>query len=1062
MTEDAALIEPGARRRRRGTKGLYEPVGWILVRAPLLPVEAYLALAPDEELAPRDPLVRTALAVGSRELLQELDRAGPRAGRETQRLRAGLLRYLIRMSTRPTPYGLFAGAGLAEVGDTTDLRIAATPPRTRMRPDMEWLLGLVAQLDARPEVRHELRVFTNPAVLQHGDRAFLAERALLRAGDAAPVGIRATGAVRRALALARAPVPWKQLTEELLTTPGATAEKVEGLLNELWEQTFLLTELRPPLTDPSPARYVARCLAGVAPAAKERAALGAVVDAMTAWDQLPIAERPAAYRALADLGAEAVPDFHDTPAQVDTELPLEGGYLHEAVAGEAANAAELLLRLNPSGGGLGQLDGYRHAFIGRYGTEREVSLVELLDRDHGLGPPSGHGWSGAGIDQAKLALRNQTLRGLALDALRDRRLAVGLDRATLDRLALSSPTAENAPISLDVAVFVLADSAAAIDSGEFELLIGPNLGAQEAGRNLGRFGDLLGEAGRAALAAVAATGARQHPGDVEAELVYLPRRGRSANVVIRPPIHHHEITVGTMPGVHARNAIPLSEVLIGVRDGRFYARWPGAEGDLRVHAGHMLNPHQAPAAIRFLEDLAREGRMQLGSFQWGPAAELPFVPRIQSGRIILAAAQWQIDQAMRDASLVPSEPDFAAAVARWREAWMAPRYVYLTVADNRLLLDLGAPEQVEQLREELRQLQEGGVLVLQEPLPGPEHAWLDGPNGRHLTELVVPISLRAPAAVAGEDGERPRPATPSRHRAELGTRERLRPPGSDWLFVKLYCPRNVEEDLLAGPVRSFCQFAVGSGLAERWFFVRYSDPEPHLRLRFGGSPDRLVGDLFPKVCAWISELIAEGSCRRVGFDTYEREIERYGGVAGIGAAEALFAADSAAVVELLRLAQGELQTIDRTALAVLSVDALLDGLGLGPAQRLEWYRGEVSAKHHSGDDYRARQGALRRLLGDPAECISESGGAALARIFSARSAALAAIAARLRELDDGKQLESSLERLCQSYVHLHCNRLLGGGPPSEQHVLGLLLRTREGLDRAPVAPREPSSESLSP
>ena len=1053
MTQDTALVERETRHRRRsrGKPGLYEPIGWILVRVPVLPVEAYLGLAPDEALAPRDPLVRTALVAGSRELLAELDRAGGHAAaKETQRLRAKLLRYLIRMSTRPTPYGLFAGVSLARVGDATDLRIAAAAPRTRTRPDMEWLLELVARLEARPEVRRELRVFANPAVLQHGGRAFLAERAQLRSGEGAPVGIRATGAVRRALALARAPISWERLAEELLATPGATIEKVQRLLDDLWEQTFLLTELRPPLTDPSPARHVARCLAGVGPAAPERAALESLLDAMTAWDELPMAERPAAYAQLSELAAAPVPQFGGTPAQVDTEIALQGGVLHEAIAREAANAAELLLRLTP-GGGVGQLDGYRNAFVGRYGTEREVALVELLDRDHGLGPPTGHGWGGAPVDQAKLAVRNQTLRALALDALRDRRCCVELDSATLSRLALTAPTAQNAPLSVDLAVFVLAESVAAIDSGRFELLIGPNLGAQEAGRNLGRFADLLGAPGRDALEAVAAAGARHHPAGAEAELVYLPRRGRSANVVIRPSIHRHEIAIGTMPGVPAGDAIPLSEVLIGVRDGRFYARWPAVDGDLRVHAGHMLNSHQAPAPIRFLEDLSRDGRMQLNSFGWGPAAELPFTPRIQSGRVILAAAQWLIDHVTRDASLAPSDPDFASALARWREAWMVPRRVYLTVADNRLLLDLEVPEQVEQLREELRSLREGAVLVLQEPLPGPEHAWLDGPEGRHLTELVVPLALRPAAAVAGQAAARAPVVAASRRHALPATHDRLRLPGSDWLFVKLYCPRNVEEDVLAGPIRSFCQFAVGSGLAERWFFIRYSDPEPHLRLRFGGAPDRLIDELFPRICTWTGELVAEGACQRVAIDTYEREIERYGGLAAIGLAEELFAIDSPAVVELLRLAQHELRTIDRTTLGVLSIDALLDGLGFSASQRLDWYRAEVSAKHHSGDAYRARQGDLRRLLGDPTACADEPGGAALGRVLAARRAALAPIRERLRELDRQGQLESSLERLCQSYVHLHCNRLLGGGPPTEQQVLGLLLRTRESLERAPTA-----------
>jgi hypothetical protein len=38
----------------------------------------------------------------------------------------------------------------------------------------------------------------------------------------------------------------------------------------------------------------------------------------------------------------------------------------------------------------------------------------------------------------------------------------------------------------------------------------------------------------------------------------------------------------------------------------------------------------------------------------------------------------------------------------------------------------------------------------------------------------------------------------------------------------------------------------------------------------------------------------------------------------------------------------------------------------------------------------------------------------------------------------------------RSYVHLHCNRLLGSSGPTEQLVIGLLRRLQEGLARAPL------------
>ena len=47
-----------------------------------------------------------------------------------------------------------------------------------------------------------------------------------------------------------------------------------------------------------------------------------------------------------------------------------------------------------------------------------------------------------------------------------------------------------------------------------------------------------------------------------------------------------------------------------------------------------------------------------------------------------------------------------------------------------------------------------------------------------------------------------------------------------------------------------------------------------------------------------------GLVRRLVFDTYEREVERYGGEAGMDAAERYFWIDSEAIVQLLDPANG--------------------------------------------------------------------------------------------------------------------------------------------------------------
>ena len=123
-----------------------------VVRAPLLPVERYLALSEGAggnlRTAAHDPLVRSAICVASPTLSAALGRM-PGDARGAAALNSSVLRYLIRMSTRPTPYGLFAGVAIGVWDIATDLRIMAGPRPTRTRPDMGWLIQVGSRIGAR-------------------------------------------------------------------------------------------------------------------------------------------------------------------------------------------------------------------------------------------------------------------------------------------------------------------------------------------------------------------------------------------------------------------------------------------------------------------------------------------------------------------------------------------------------------------------------------------------------------------------------------------------------------------------------------------------------------------------------------------------------------------------------------------------------------------------------------------------------------------------------------------------------------------------------------------------
>jgi thiopeptide-type bacteriocin biosynthesis protein len=259
----------------------------------------------------------------------------------------------------------------------------------------------------------------------------------------------------------------------------------------------------------------------------------------------------------------------------------------------------------------------------------------------------------------------------------------------------------------------------------------------------------------------------------------------------------------------------------------------------------------------------------------------------------------------------------------------------------------------------------------------------------------------------------------------------------------------LEEEFLTSAVRDFCHDISRKTLANGWFFVRYNDPDPHIRLRFRGDPNRLISGLLPEVCSWGGEMIAEGMCQRFAFDTYDREIERYGGSAGMSAVEAIFTADSPAAVDLLAVLRKTAE-LDRLVLAVASIDDLLNSMGLDVSRRLAWYKARVKSPHSSGSDFRERKTTLRELFGSTDGIHKLAGSAEIMQIFAERQRSLAPIAERLVILEDKRELNQSRDIIFQSVIHMHCNRLAGADRGIEERALGLLLRVHQSLDKAPL------------
>jgi thiopeptide-type bacteriocin biosynthesis protein len=381
-------------------------------------------------------------------------------------------------------------------------------------------------------------------------------------------------------------------------------------------------------------------------------------------------------------------------------------------------------------------------------------------------------------------------------------------------------------------------------------------------------------------------------------------------------------------------------------------------------------------------------------------------------------------------------------VQGWRAARRLPRWIAVVDGDNELPIDLENVLAVDTIIELIKGRDQATLVEL---FPGPDQLVAGGPEGRFVHELVVPFVRRGTGGTEqSRDATAVVPGGPLPQHHVTGRPRRSFPPGSEWLYAKLYTGPAILDAVLSEVVQPVIDAALRTGAVDRWFFIRYGDPDWHLRVRFHGQPSRLHGEVLPSLEEATAPLIDGGRIWRVQLDTYEREVERYGGAEGIELAEQLFHVDSESALKLAALVSDDARGDVRWRLALLGMDLLLTDLGFDPDTRLSVtrraremfaaeFRADAVLRHQLGTRFRLERTALEALLGSAASADS---------LFSAgldvlrhRSVRLEYVADELRSRARAGRLTTPLPELAVSYLHMHANRLLRSAHRAQELVL---------------------------
>lgn len=255
-------------------------------------------------------------------------------------------------------------------------------------------------------------------------------------------------------------------------------------------------------------------------------------------------------------------------------------------------------------------------------------------------------------------------------------------------------------------------------------------------------------------------------------------------------------------------------------------------------------------------------------------------------------------------------------------------------------------------------------------------------------------------------------------------------PGSEWLYFKLYTGHKSADRLLTEVIRPLVSDLLSDGSVGDFFFIRYSDPKPHVRLRLRIPTPEHYGRVFQAVSAAFGSCIENGLLTDVVCDTYRRELERYG-TRTMELSESLFGIDSRAMLDLLPLlSEAADPEHSRWLLSLNLLDDLLGAFGcdieaksallesVSRGFRREFGCDKQPYSKQLDNKYRDKRVWIDATLGNSPEMA-----APYTKALTARREEMMLIADQIRSMGHDERIEVPLDSLLGSYMHMTMNRL---------------------------------------
>ncbi len=692
-------------RLMKTTRNPYNHLPNFVLRTPLFDFDFYTKLTNGDVILDQvfknvcqDPVVGEALFLASPTFYFVMKKwmAGKLDKKGQKKLRNTLLKYLTRMSTRCTPFGLFAGCSLGNFGDETEIKNLGPMCNTRhTRLDMNYLVALSQDLAKKRQIQYKLPFYPNSSLYQTGDKLRCIEYYYVNSNrQHRVIEVDNSSYLQQTLEHAAKGIHLKSLISGLISDDISKAD-AENFIHELVDSQILVSELEPSVSGPEFMDQIMETLKKVGDSQGELENL-TITKKLLANIDAKLGNPTKVYLDLAKQ-IEKLSTPYDLKYLFQTDMTInpQKNQLSKSVIKDIGKGMELLNKMTLSSSlANANLNAFKEAFLERY-EQREMPLSTVLDIETGIGymQNANSGDINPLVDDILLPVlqnvydQEQFNWTRIHDVLHMKLLQC--DKNGAYKIVLKEEDFEELPLNWEDLPDTIATMAAFVVDEGVKKIHFPGFRGASAACLMGRF--CHGDRGiRDHVQKIIELEQSMNPDKVLAEIVHLPE-ARVGNVIMRPKLREYEIPYLAKSSLAYENQLSIDDLYISLRNDYIVLRSKKLDKEVlpRLTNAHNFSLSTLPI-YQFLCDMQTQNVRYDLFFDYGPLKDKrDFLPRVEFGNLILHRAQWKLKKE-EIKTLLSKKEDVEALkelVTIFRNRKGLPEFVLLNDGEFRLLVN---------------------------------------------------------------------------------------------------------------------------------------------------------------------------------------------------------------------------------------------------------------------------------------------------------------------------------------------------------------------------------------